>query len=71
MHVGGGRRGRGSTGGGGVRQGESAAQGVKFTVITEWPEFTVRPEVRGQAECTGRVIFPIVAPTCSCCHDKV
>ena len=58
---GGGARG----GGGGVRQGESAAQGVKFTVITEWPEFTVRPEVRGQAECTGRVVFPIVAPTCS------
>ena len=38
-------------------------EGVRFTVITEWPEFTVRPEVGGQTESTGRVVFYIVAPT--------
>ena len=25
-------------------------QGVRFTVMTEWPEFTVRPEVKGAGE---------------------
>ena len=35
------------------------------TVITAWPEFTVRPEVGGQAESTGCVVFYVVAPTWS------
>ena len=43
---------------------EGVQEGVKFTVITEWPEFTVHPEVGGQAESTGCVVFYIVAPTC-------
>ena len=51
-------------GGGGGGTGE-VQEGVKFTVITEWPKFMVRPEVGGQAENMGRVVFSIVAPTCS------
>ena len=39
-------------------------EGVRFTGITEWPEFMVHPEVGGQAESTGRVVFYIVAPAC-------
>ena len=40
-----------------------AAEGVRLTVITEWPEITVRPEEGGRAERMGRVVFCIVAPT--------
>ena len=32
-------------------------------VIPVWTEFTVRPEVVGQAEATGQVDFTMVAPT--------
>ena len=57
-------RGRGSHLGVSGREGGGGWRGgVRFTAITEWPEFTVRPEVGGQAESTGRVVFYIVAPT--------
>ena len=30
-------------------------------MIPAWPEFTVRPQIGGQAEATGQVAFPIIA----------
>ena len=46
-----------------IRAGGAGGLGVRITVITEWPEFTVRPEVGGQAESMGCVVFYIIAPT--------
>ena len=34
-----------------------------FTVISARPDFTVHTEVGVQTEYTGRVVYPIVAPT--------